>query len=74
MDHCPHKNLVRVPAPEPRLRCRHCHLTLKPEELEDGYCPECYAETGQKRDDFERLAAEEGEAYYRCEECGAVIQ
>ncbi|MFO8048372.1 MAG: hypothetical protein R6U29_04995 [Desulfosudaceae bacterium] len=74
MDNCPHKNLVLVPPPAPRWRCRHCHLTIKPEELEEDYCPECYAETGQKRSDFEELEAEDQpEVCYRCEDCGAII-
>jgi Zn finger protein HypA/HybF involved in hydrogenase expression len=54
-----------------RLRCRHCHLTLKAEELEGGYCPECLAVSGRKRDDFEKIETTGKMTQYRCEDCGA---
>jgi len=73
MAHCTHANIMLIPEDAGRLRCRHCHLTLKAEELENGYCPECLAISGQKRNDFEKIEPEKGIARYRCEECGAML-
>jgi hypothetical protein len=58
-----------------RLRCRHCHLMIKPEELAGGYCPECFEAEGKKRDDFEEVpAADNGRVRYRCEDCKAWLE
>lgn len=74
MDKCPHKSLVLVSPSGTRWRCRHCHLTIKPEELEEGFCPECYAVSGKKHYDFEEVEDEDQAPYYRCEDCGAIIR
>jgi len=74
MTTCLHRNLVLLPENGKRLRCRHCHLTIDPEELGDSHCPECYEVYGEKRSDFEIM--EGGQAAvvrYRCEDCGATI-
>ena len=74
MTHCNHSKLLLLPQEKKRLRCRYCHLTIKPDDLADGYCPECFEEDGVKRDDFDEVEAEEnGAARYRCELCGAII-
>lgn len=70
MDACRHRNLLLVTPPKDRIRCRHCHLTLKRDELKNGYCPECYAATGVKRFDFDEVAATPSDkVQYRCEDC-----
>jgi hypothetical protein len=49
-------------------------LTLTRDDLKDGYCPECFDASGEKRYEFEEMAAERTEvAHYRCEECGVII-
>lgn len=75
MTTCDHSELVLLAETEDRVRCRHCHLTIKTEELGDGYCPECYESTGKRRYDFEN-APEQGPAVtrYRCEKCHALIE
>jgi len=74
MTACSHKSLVLLPVSKQRLRCRHCHLTIDSEELDDNYCPECYDTHGLKWYDFE--AVDDGQAgmvRYRCEDCGIII-
>ncbi len=72
---CPHKNLLLLPAPKDRLRCRHCALTIKSDELSSRYCPECYEATGSKRYDFDEVEEPiDGSVQYRCEDCGMLIQ
>lgn len=72
---CRHQELVLLPQPEIRLRCRHCHLTIGQEELAEGHCPECYETYGLKRRDFEPLEPEgDGKVRYCCEKCGAIIE
>jgi rubrerythrin len=57
------------------VRCRVCHLTLKTEELEDGYCPECYDRDGRRQTDFEEVTGENNvPTRYRCEDCGVLIE
>ncbi len=74
MDRCSHKKIVLLPQEKNRLRCRHCHLTIKPDDLDTGYCPECFERDGVKRDDFDEVASEDnGVVRYRCELCGAII-
>ena len=73
MTTCRHYNLVLLPREAPRLRCRHCHLTLSAEELGEGPCPECLDATGQRRYDFDPLATASQAARYRCEDCGALV-
>lgn len=55
-----------------RMRCRRCHLTIDADELEGGYCPECYEVDGVRHTDFEVLESPQ-RTRYRCEQCGAVI-
>jgi hypothetical protein len=58
-----------------RLRCRRCHLVISAKELDGGFCPECYAEGGERSYDFETLAATGDEiTRYRCDRCGAMIE
>jgi len=75
MTSCSHKQLMLLPERKSVLRCQHCHLTIKAEELGKGHCPECFEITGSKRFDFEEMAEEErGITRYRCEECGVIIE
>lgn len=61
--------------PPGKLRCRHCHLTISKGELGEGYCPECFEETGEKRYDFESADTDSGDiTRFRCEDCGALIK
>jgi len=74
MTSCNHSNLELLPAVKPRLRCRHCHLTLAAEDLHDGFCPECLETSGSKRDEFDEVKnLEEPAARYRCDQCGVII-
>jgi predicted RNA-binding Zn-ribbon protein involved in translation (DUF1610 family) len=75
MSACPHTRLVVLQESHQKLRCRHCHLTIAAAELGEGWCPECYEATGDKRYDFEALASEDVKATrYRCEDCGIIIE
>ena len=75
MDRCRHQKLSLLPSEKERLRCRRCHLTIKADDLDAGYCPECFERDGTRTDDFEEMAAEEnGVTRYRCESCGAIIE
>nr|CBX27545.1 unknown protein [uncultured Desulfobacterium sp.] len=75
MDNCKHKHLVLLPQQSSRLRCVHCHLTIKADELEDGYCPECFEAKKQKYYDFEEVKSSHNAAtIYRCESCGIMIE
>lgn len=77
MDACRHERLTLLaPSTEIRLRCRHCHLTIAEEELdEDGYCPECKEEHGRRRADFERVEVSTRDVTkVRCEDCGLVTE
>jgi Zn finger protein HypA/HybF involved in hydrogenase expression len=72
---CPHRQLVLVRDTAARLRCRHCHLTIKAADLSGRYCPECLETTHTKRYDFEEIVpVDSGSAYYRCEACGSRIE
>lgn len=72
---CDHSKLVLITENESRRRCRHCNLTIKADELDGGYCPECYEESGVRRYDFEEVPAEpSGGVRYRCEKCHAIIE
>ncbi len=73
MSNCPHHNLLLLEAPAPRRRCRHCHLTIREDELDGGFCPECYETSGKRRYEFETLAGADGGIKYRCEDCGLLI-
>jgi hypothetical protein len=75
MSSCNHDKLVLLPDEKDRLQCRHCHLTIKADELGDEYCPECFEIHDEKRYDFEKVeAAETATTRYRCEECGETIE
>ncbi len=72
---CQHLKLALVRDTQARVRCRHCHLTIKPAELPGRYCPECFEATQTKRYDFEEVVvADPGIVRYRCEECGGMIE
>lgn len=74
MSECAHQNLLLLTALKNRIRCRHCHLTLRPDELKQRWCPECYESSGKKRTDFDKVTeAKSGGAAYRCEDCSAFI-
>lgn len=71
MTSCNHHEIILLPEQADRLQCRHCHLTIKADELSGDYCPECFEIHGEKRNDFEKIIAKEmGKARYRCEKCG----
>ncbi len=75
MTSCVHNNLVLLPAAKKRLRCRHCHLMIKADELGKSFCPECFETRSEKLYDFEEMAeAETGVVRYRCEDCGVIIE
>ena len=75
MRECTHTRLVLLPHKAERQRCRHCHLTIASDELDAGYCPECYETQGKKHYDFEAVAVSETEVTkYRCEQCGITIE
>ena len=75
MHSCSHANLVQLPEKEKRMKCRHCHLTIKAEDLKQGYCPECFDRTGNKRYDFEAVEPKKSAVTrYRCEDCGIIIE
>jgi len=72
---CNHSKLTLLSEKKKRVRCRDCHLTIKADELGDGYCPECFEMHGKKQCNFEAVeATDEGKAIYRCEECGVTIE
>jgi hypothetical protein len=74
MPSCKHSALELLPERRPALRCRRCHLTISAEELDNGFCPECFAGTGVKHYDFEAVASQSNSGVrYRCEECGAIV-
>jgi len=74
MSECTHRNLLLLTPPKNRIRCRHCHLTLKSSELTTRWCPECYESSGKKRSDFEEVPEDKSSGVaYRCEDCGIFI-
>lgn len=75
MESCQHQNIVLLPRTRQKLRCRHCHLTIDPDELGGGCCPECQEVSGKRRYDFEKIDETEQQATrYRCEDCGIIIE
>jgi hypothetical protein len=70
---CKHHHLVLLPETSKRLRCRHCHLTIKAQELNLKYCPECFENSGKRRADFEKIETGTN-IRYRCEDCHAIIE
>ena len=75
MTFCNHTKLELLPEEKNRLRCQHCHLTIKADDLGDNYCPECFEMYGEKRYDFEKIeVVKTNIARYRCEVCGVIIE
>ena len=75
MTFCSHNQIRLLPKKKNRLRCRHCHLTIKAEELGNNYCPECFETYRKKRYDFEEMEEEDrGTVRYVCEECNIIIE
>lgn len=75
MNECRHQNVTVIVEDENRLRCRHCHLTIKASEMTTGYCPECFETDGKKRDDFDEMVSiGRTSTHYRCEDCGVVLK
>ncbi|MBN2688778.1 MAG: hypothetical protein JXR85_11485 [Deltaproteobacteria bacterium] len=75
MTSCRHLTLVLLPEQKNMLRCRHCHLTINADELNNRYCPECFEEHGRKCYDFEEVEATGTKRIrYRCEQCGVIIE
>ena len=74
MKSCSHTSLELLPERKKTVRCQHCHLTLAEDELQDGFCPECFATTGTRRYQFDEVKSSAAPvARYRCEDCGIVI-
>jgi predicted RNA-binding Zn-ribbon protein involved in translation (DUF1610 family) len=74
MTECKHAALELLPERKGKVRCQRCNLTISPEDLGDGFCPECFDSAGVKHYNFEPvLNAAETAVRYRCEECGAII-
>jgi Zn finger protein HypA/HybF involved in hydrogenase expression len=72
---CKHLTLFLLPEKKNMLRCRHCHLTIAADELQGGYCPECFETHGRKLYDFDAIEAKDkGKVRYRCEQCGIIIE
>jgi len=72
---CIHSNLVLLPLTKKRMRCRHCYLKIRADELGKSFCPECFEIHSEKRYDFEDIAeTETGVVRYRCEDCGVIIE
>ena len=75
MTSCGHSTLTLLPHQKNRVRCRHCHLTIKTDDLVQDFCPECYEIKGVKRKDFEEVASPDAaDTRYRCDACGAIIK
>lgn len=75
MSPCNHLQLVLLVEAHDRVRCRHCHLTIKASDLTSRYCPECFEATRTKRYDFEEVVSvASGIVRYRCETCGEIIE
>lgn len=69
MNVCKHRNLLLLPPAHDRIRCRHCHLTIRRDELKGRFCPECYEAKGIKRFDFEEVVESASKVRYLCEDC-----
>jgi hypothetical protein len=74
MSSCTHTTLELLPVRKSALRCHYCHLTLSRDELQNGFCPECFEVSGTRRYEFDEVKGpEEGLSRYRCADCGIVI-
>ncbi len=75
MEQCRHQRLILVKNDKPKLRCRHCHLTIDKEELESDFCPECWENDHIRRREFEEVRQEKQDFdTYRCEDCGIEVK
>ncbi|MFP3928911.1 MAG: hypothetical protein ACLFUP_08405 [Desulfobacteraceae bacterium] len=74
MESCRHRKLVLVDPEPAKLRCRRCNLTIRREDLDGDYCPECLEERGERHSDWEELEPGPVKPRYRCEDCGALIE
>ncbi|MBM3222424.1 MAG: DUF4058 family protein [Candidatus Tectomicrobia bacterium] len=76
MSECTHLQLMLLAEQQhDRVRCRHCHLTIKAADLPSRYCPECWEATGRKQYDFEPVVSARTDVVrYRCEMCGVIIE
>ena len=75
MKECKHQTLVLLPTNIQRVRCARCHLTIKKDEIESGYCPECFERDKIKRHEFEDVLEQDTDAVkYGCEACGLVVE
>jgi rubrerythrin len=75
MSQCTHPTLELLPEPKKTVRCRRCHLTIARDELPEGYCPECFENSGTKRYEFDDVVVSgKTPTRYRCEECGVVFE
>ena len=75
MSSCKHNLLILLPEADNRLRCKHCHLTIKENELNGDYCPECFEMNGTQNYDFHKIQDLGNDTIrYRCEDCGVIIE
>ncbi len=75
MHSCRHNNLLQLPEAGKKLKCTHCHLVINENELNGGYCPECFEINGDKRYNFETQEVEKSTiTKYKCEDCGVIIE
>jgi hypothetical protein len=74
MEACTHRHLLLLPQQTKRVRCQDCHLTIRVDELRQGYCPECFEVRGKKCYAFDEVPETNTPAtHYRCEDCGVMI-
>ncbi len=74
MTSCKHDKLTLLPENKKRLQCKHCHLTIKTDELDNSYCPECFEIHGKRRYDFIEIKDDDTEIKYRCEKCHIIVK
>ena len=75
MENCKHEILTLVTEKTNKVRCRHCHLTISENELENGYCPECLEVHNVRRSDFDKAAQPDTKTTrYYCEGCGIIVE
>ena len=55
MTACKHAALELLPERKGKVRCQRCNLTISPEDLGDGFCPECFDSAGVKHYNFDRF-------------------
>ncbi|MCF8069867.1 MAG: hypothetical protein K9L30_14900 [Desulfobacterales bacterium] len=75
MENCKHEILTLVIEKSNKVRCRHCHLTISEDELENGYCPECMEAHNVRHCDFDKVSRPDSPTTrYYCENCGIIIE